>query len=206
MKATGRTLLRHTELGHWVMESFGRSPNEGGLHCLGVPTFPGQAWSEGWATAFSSLARNSSVYYDKQNGAMFWFDLELRRYSGANLWQRPSASSGLFQVMDENEVAAMLWELALDPAVGRASVLAALATSRLTVPPFGRGYTTRQWDPVCPPLEYNFTNESAPMLADYLDSLVCQGAPATAIDNVTSPTEFYPYPSNLPICNQGAMP
>jgi hypothetical protein len=189
------------EFGHWVMESFGYSPKEGGLHCLGVPTFPGQAWSEGWATAFSGFTRNDSVYYDKQNGAMFWFDLTLRQYSDARLWQRPSASAGLFQAMDENEVATMLWQLALDPAVGRPSVLGALTTSRLTVPPFGRGYTRRSWQQACPPLEYDPSGESVPMFADYLDSLVCQGAPATAIDNVTNPTVYYPYPSNLPICN-----
>jgi hypothetical protein len=189
------------EFGHWVMASYGYSPNEGGRHCLAVPTFPGQAWSEGWATAFSSFVRNDSVYYDKQSGAMFWFDLALRHYSGTRVWQRPVASDGLFQRMDENDVAAMVWQLALDPAVGRSSVLSALTTRRLTAPPFGRGYTRRSWDQSCPPLEYNPTTESVPMFADYLDSLVCQGAPATAIDNATNPTQCYPYPSNAPICS-----
>ena len=28
------------EHGHWVMQNFGESPNEGGTHYMGIPTFP----------------------------------------------------------------------------------------------------------------------------------------------------------------------
>jgi hypothetical protein len=41
------------EFGHWVMSAWGTIPHEGGAHYLGVPTFPGRAWSEGWATWMS---------------------------------------------------------------------------------------------------------------------------------------------------------
>lgn len=62
------------ELGHWHMDGFGTSPNEGGKHRLGVPTFPGQAWSEGWATFYSSDVRDDPRYFSQQSGSFFWLN------------------------------------------------------------------------------------------------------------------------------------
>ncbi len=191
------------ELGHWTMASFGTSPREGGLHCLGVPTFPGQAWSEGWATAFSSFARNSPVFYDKQNGSFFWFDVSARTYDFGAPWIRPTPAGGLLQDMDENEVAAMIWGLLQDPAVGEVPVMAGLSSAQMTSGPFGRGYTTHLWDIVSgcgPKTNVIDTGISAPMFADYLDALRCSGVSAASIDAVTIPSTFYPYPSAAPLC------
>jgi hypothetical protein len=188
------------EAGHYTMWSYGVSPNEGGPHCLGQPTAPGQAWSEGWATGFSSILRNEPVYWDKQQGSMFWFDLGQRQYDRAD-WQRPSAGAGLLQAIDENEVAAMLWGLARDPDVGPDNALLGLRTQSVTEPEFRRGYTRHVWDMQgCKRVGYADTGESSPMFADYLDGLVCGGIPASAVDRVTSPKQFYPYPSAAPLC------
>jgi hypothetical protein len=188
------------EAGHYTMWSYGFAPNEGGQHCLGLPTAPGQAWSEGWATGFSSILRGSSVYYDKQQGSMFWFDLAARQYDQAE-WQRPRANAGLLQQIDENEVAAMIWALSEDPQVGAENALAGLVTPSVTEPDFKRGYTRHVWDmDECRRIGYYDTGESSPMFADYLDGLVCGGIPAAAIDRVTSPKQYFPYPSSKPLC------
>ncbi len=191
------------EIGHWTMASFGTSPREGGKHCLSIPTFPGQAWSEGWATGFSSLARSSSTYYDKQGGSFFWVDLAARQYGSGAGWTRPSPVLGLLQDMDENEVAAMIWELIQHPSVGDTLVMAALESPRMNTSPFGRGYTRHIWDipsGCFPKTDIFDTQSSAPMFADFLDALRCDGVSALAIDSVTRPSLYYPYPSATPIC------
>ena len=99
------------ELGHYMMNAYGYPVGEGGPHFLAVPTHPGQAFSEGWATFFSSMARGDSIYVDKQGGAFFWWDLERRAYSAYGaLWTRALPWLGLLQLMDENEAAAILWQ------------------------------------------------------------------------------------------------
>ncbi|HET9953403.1 MAG TPA: hypothetical protein VFQ61_02805 [Polyangiaceae bacterium] len=190
------------EIGHYTMWAFGKLPGEGGPHCLGVPALPGIAWSEGWATGFSSIALDSPLYYDKQQGSMFWIDLERRRYSARRPWTRPDPQYGLIQLMDENDVAAMLWQLAADERVGAELVLSSLTHPRITQSPFKRGYTRHVWevDEQCLPADLSDTGESAPMFADFLDALRCAGAPAAAIDDVTEPETAYPYPSSSPIC------
>lgn len=188
------------EAGHYTMWSYGFAPNEGGQHCLGLPTAPGQAWSEGWATGFSSILRGDSVYYDKQQGSMFWFDLSERQYDQVE-WQRPRANAGLLQQIDENEVAAMMWTLANDPQVGADNALAGLVTPNVTQADFKRGYTRHVWEMEdCRRTGYYDTGESSPMFADYLDGLVCGGIPAAAIDRATSPKQYFPYPSSQPLC------
>lgn len=188
------------EAGHFTMWSYGFSPNEGGEHCLGQPTAPGQAWSEGWATGFSSILRDSPSYWDKQLGAMFWFDLGKRQYQDAE-WKRPSRTDGLLQQIDENEVAAMIWSLSRDAAVGADAMLAALRAPSVTQASFKRGYTRHVWEQRnCKRTSYADTGESSPMFADYLDGLRCAGAPADAIDRATLPQQYFPYPSEAPLC------
>jgi hypothetical protein len=189
------------ELGHRVMASYGTLPGEGGTHCLGVPEFPGLAWSEGWATWFSSDVRQSSIYYDKQSGSMFWLDIGARAYSGA-LWNRPTASAGLQQLIDENEVSAMNWGLAAG-AGSDAALFAAIATPRMNTPPYHRGYNRHASsgvDSSCHPINPVDTGISAPFYADFLDALDCGGFPAASIDAQTVPATDYPYPSATPIC------
>jgi hypothetical protein len=190
------------EFGHTTMSTYGVTPGEAGTHIIGVPVQPGMAWSEGWATYFSSEVRNNSLYYDKQAGGFFWFDIDLRVYSMSppprEPWLGPSPSGGLFQAIDENEVAAMTW--ALTGVLSRDAVWSALASPRMTVGPFERGYTRRTWsDPTMPEI-YTDTGVNAPMFADFLDELVCAGADPATVDLVTQPADYYPYPSGMPLC------
>ncbi len=185
-------------VGAVLIDAEGHVVGEGGPHSLGVPTHPGQAWSEGWATFFSSDVRGNSRYFDKQGGLFFWLDLAARGYSGGAMWQRPTPGGGLLQLMDENEVAAILWALA--PSVGRSGMWAALADARATIGPFERGYFRRLWGPAGP-VPYYVTPQSTTCLADYLDAVLCADpGRRTAIDLVTEPTTRYPYPSGSPLC------
>jgi hypothetical protein len=189
------------ELGHWAMQFYGTSPREGGTHYFGVPTFPGQAWSEGWATWFSSDMRQDPIYYDKQGGGFLWFDVSKRLYDNGNAFKRPSASSydGLLQPLDENEVAAML--LALSSASGAQALYSALASPRANTAPFQREYTRHTWTTnQTGPNNIVDTGESVPMLADFLDALDCAGFARSTIDAAMQPAIYYPYASNSPIC------
>jgi len=196
------------ELGHWAMQTYGASPGEGGPHCIGVPTLPGHAWSEGWATWFSADVRDYPVYYDKQGGGFFWLDLASRLYAGGVAWQRPAAYQGLMQLVDENEVSAMMWALSKTQGLGRAPLDAALASARMVNSPFARGYYRHTWevDAFCNQVNVQETNQPAPFFADFLDALRCGGVPAATVDAATQPNQYYPYPSNAPLCNRPEAP
>jgi hypothetical protein len=189
------------ELGHWVMGTFGRSVGEGGRHCFGVPSAPGLAWSEGWATWFSADARSNPVYVDKQGGTMFWLDISSRSTSGS-AWPRPSASRGLLQDIYENEVSWMMWQLSSTQGLGNQPLDAALASERMTVGPFERDYTRHTWDVDmrCQRVDIEDTGQSTTHFADFLDALRCDGVARSAIDAVTEPATRYPYPAGSPAC------
>ena len=174
------------ELGHWAMASYGHEVGEGGPHFFGQPASPGLAWSEGWATWFSSDARQDPIYFDKQHGTSFWVDISDRSASDSP-WPRPAASLGLYQPIYENEISAMMWSLSATQGLTSAPLDAALASPRMTVPPFLRGYTT--------PAGINTT-----FFGDFLDALDCAGLGPAAIDAATDPFVHYPYPSLGPVC------
>lgn len=217
-------VLQH-ELGHWVMESFGATPGEGGPHYAGVPTMPGQAWSEGWATFHSASLRSDPILYSNSGfvsggtlaTGMYWFDIDRRAVSDSRVaWTRPTPGAGLLQRMDENEVAAMLWRLGrtargADP-VHRALASERVALPRRESPGFERGYTRRQWEldattRTIIESSVRDTGVAAPTFADMLDALRCTGGfSAAEVDAVTEPTRAYPYPSAAPICRPYSGP
>ncbi|NBD07720.1 hypothetical protein GTY96_01895 [Corallococcus sp. c25j21] len=188
------------ELGHWVMASRGTSPEEGGPHYVGVPTFPGQAWSEGWATWFSADARRSPRYYDRQGGTLFWVDLSARA-SSVSPWTRPHAEDGLLQSVDENEVAAILYRTAAGTPSSQ-PLYDALSAPAMNRAPWARGYTRHTWTRDAKGALANVvdTGRPSPFLADFLDALVCQGFPQALVDSATEPATAFPYPSHEPLC------
>jgi hypothetical protein len=188
------------ETGHWVMWAYGHPPGEGGAHYIGVPTFPGQAWSEGWATFFSSGARANPVYFDKQSGSMFWLNIQTRAYDLGFTWQRPVPSDGVLAMpptsgIDENEVSAMLYGLWSSGATAPSAIFAALGSTRLNTMPFKRGYTEHTWTIDA---KGNITNvadtgTSVPTFPDFLDALNCASFSRATIDSVTQPATHYAY-------------
>lgn len=194
------------EIGHWAMSSYSVSPGEGGSHCLNHTSYPGLSWSEGWATGFSSLVRQDPIYYDKQGGSMFWFDLGTRRYNDAFSLKmapfgRPTPEGGLLQRTDENEIGAMVYGLGTDSQVGFDAVLKGFHAIATKQRPYGRGYNRHMWSfSRCEPINGIDTGRSVPMVADFLDALRCGSVAAAQIDKITQPMNFYPYPSQTPIC------
>jgi hypothetical protein len=161
----------------------------------------------------SAVSRGSSVYYDKQGTTFFWFDIASQVYASGTAFAAPLKQAGLLQLMDENVVAAMLWGLAPTPnttpyllAPALAGVWQALASPRMTVPPYARDYTVHVWDVAGPGVFENVvnTNVPAPMVADFLDALRCVGGfTAAAVDAVTGD---YPYNAASPKCGSGGKP
>jgi hypothetical protein len=190
------------ELGHYTMGTYGHAVGEGGRHCIGNPGAPGLAWSEGYASWFSSDARSDPMYIDKQGGSMFWLDLSQRNASNSS-WPRPVAANGLKQDIYEFEVSAMMWNLSEMQHVGRAPFDAALKSRRMTIAPFERGYTREQWDvspTTCQRTNIQDTGVSTTFFGDFLDALVCGGVSASVVNAATNPTVNYPYPAGAPLC------
>lgn len=188
------------EFGHSIMAAYGISPNEGGAHQLTCGVAPGMAWSEGWASGFSSLVRANPLYFDKQGGSFFWFDLSRHQYSDGGVWTEATKQGGLFQAIDENIPAAVLWALANHPATGDAlTATPELMKALIAVkgPSFGRGYTAKFSEGVCDQMKLTETNEPAPMLADFLDALACSGFDKARIQKAVG---SYPYNANTAIC------
>jgi hypothetical protein len=209
------------ELGHWQMESYGTDPNEGGTHILMCPTFPGQAWSEGYATWHAAAVRSQPRLEDKQGGGFFWFDLRSRLYfpqsSSAQTISGPGGTNLLAQI-DENSVAAMLWYLTDSRQTGTEEIFNAVASQHMNTAPWPRGYTRRTWDvgQNCAKTNVVNTNQASMHLADLFDALSCGGSPAqsnrmpaaTLLATCSAPTTsnngaYYPYPTASPVCRSG---
>jgi hypothetical protein len=207
------------ELGHWQMQSYGTSPNEGGSHTLTCPTFPGQAWSEGYATWHSAAVRNEPFLEDKQQGGFFWFDISSRTYfpfstsSMMNI-NGPGGTNLLAQI-DENAVASMLWYISNSRQTGAREIFNAVASQHMNNGPWPRGYTRHTWQPAANCGKTNVVNTGEPSLhvADLFDALSCGGNPAqsnrmpasTISQTSSAPTSsgngaYYPYPSASPVC------
>ena len=210
------------ELGHWQMRSYGTSPFEGGTHILTCSTFPGQAWSEGYATWHAAAVRNQPMLEDKQQGGFFWFDIGSRTYfpgatMGSSTITGPGGTNLLAQI-DENAVSAMLWYISNSRQTGTREIFNAVSSAHMNTAPWPRGYTRRTWDvgSGCTKTNVVNTGEASLHLADALDALSCGGSPAqsnrvpasTILQTCSAPTSagngaYYPYPSTSPVCRAG---
>jgi hypothetical protein len=206
------------ELGHWAMYSYGTSPYEGGPHTLTCPTFPGQAWSEGYASWHSAAMRNESFLEDKQQGGFFWFDIGSRQYfpgSSSQLAITGPGGTNLLAQIDENAVASMLWYISNSRQTGAREIFQAVASAHMNNGPWPRGYTRHTWNTGanCSKTNVVDTGQASLHVADLFDVLSCGGFPAqsnrmpaaTIQQTCSSPTSsgngaYYPYPSASPIC------
>jgi hypothetical protein len=197
--------VTHHEMGHWAMASYGTSPGEGGKHYIGVKVPPGMGLSEGWATFYSSAARGDPIYFSPGGGGMFWLSLASAKYDDGSLLH-PFESGDLLQFVDENRVAALLWQTATQGTEpfkqpGNAPFWSALASYQMNDGKFTRGYKQQVWTDVSPTGLYTGlqkTQTPAPMIADYLDALLCK-APSLA-SKVQVAKGAFAFPVNNPIC------
>lgn len=185
----GRTTISH-ELGHWITQSYSRSPGEGGQHFVDQASKPGLAFSEGWATfsgqtnLSNSPADNEPIAFRKSQGTSFWVDIAKVNWSGGSI-DLPDPNGAIDQPINENIVTVMLWSLwasgsAQAPqGLGDDPMFKVLTSQRL-VGATNRGYI--KVDAV-----------------DYLDALTCEGFATNAqIDAVAGPVN-YPY-DNAAVC------
>jgi len=112
--AWGWAVILH-EFGHYVAKLYSRDDSPGGSHTIGVPVVPPFAWSEGWASfyAVSTMSRwfgePVPLYWDIQQGSSFWVNYSAMTTSSAMV--APAPEAGMEQDLDENWVAAALWDL-----------------------------------------------------------------------------------------------
>jgi hypothetical protein len=96
------------EFGHYVESTYGRSDNPGGGH-NGEADDPRLAWSEGFSTYFSSVARGNVYYMDSNSGGGFGDNLD----TGVT---KANGSGPMTQDVSENMVSQMLWDIGDGPA------------------------------------------------------------------------------------------
>jgi hypothetical protein len=184
-----RTTINH-EFGHWQMQSYSKSPGEGGPHYVDAPSRPGLAYSEGWATFVGQTnisvdnVNNEPIAFRKSQGTTFWVNLSDMKWSGGDI-QAADPNGPLDQEINENLVSAMMWSLwaganAQAPQnLGDAPLFAVMDDDRL-LGSADRGYFTVD-------------------MVDWLDALKCgQQATADQISAAVAPTQF-PY-DNQEIC------
>ncbi len=195
----------HHEMGHWVMASYATPIMESGVHFTGMLSFPGMAWAEGFATWHSAQVRGETQLWSRIGSRFTWWDIGTREYLEAQKpWVKPTASheDGVMQRMDENEVAAMLWELAGSSPDALSRMHAAIASPALKGPVFGRGYVLVKWDfdQSGNMTDIVSTGVQGPTFADYLDVLTCSGFPSDVLERVLQPETIFPYSLDEPIC------
>jgi hypothetical protein len=168
------------EFGHYMMDAYSRSPHEAGPHNTTTLEKPGMAWSEGWASFYGQMTLVDPIYFDKQEGTSWWFDVSKPKASVP----MPDPNGALEQDIAELAVAAMLWHLwepggngkfteeSWDQAdVGETMIWKAFSSSRMTKQ--NRGY-----------VKVDFV--------DFLDSLRCEGVGEAQVSSVTGHFGF-PY-------------
>ncbi|MFO0573666.1 MAG: hypothetical protein U1A78_06710 [Polyangia bacterium] len=171
------------EVGHYIMDSYSRPPGEGGAHYLGMPSLPGLAWSEGFAT-FSGQASISQVqgtlspvYFTVQSGTAAWVDIS-RALSSQGALPRPDPLGPLDQKIEEHIVSGILWDLWRG--LTDAKLFPGLRSPRV-LGLYNRGYATVD-------------------LIDYADALSCSGAATNQLLDDTLRVKYgYPWDSK-PLC------
>jgi hypothetical protein len=91
------------EFGHYVEARYGRSDSPGGDHG-GAPTDPRLAWSEGFSTYWSSVARDLPIYYDSNAGGGWQYNLDTS-VTAAN------PTGPMTQLVSEDTVSEILWDV-----------------------------------------------------------------------------------------------
>jgi hypothetical protein len=167
------------ELGHFYEEAYGRSDSPGGIHD-GSPTTPALAWSEGFATFFSSLTRDSPLYIDTMSGEALVENLETDTTSGAGGDSQDGKIS-------ENLVSGLLWDL-YDDLPGEAFDTVHLHPASVLLPThaYFRGPSYR--DRGAPGAD----------LVDYLDGLLCLGQGSRTDLEPLLTSRGFPYDFNGP--------
>lgn len=185
------------EAGHFAFPVLGGMYWEVGQHCFGVPAPPGQAFAEGHAHWYASDLRREGSLFQERSGTFYYWDLDAME--PAELFLPPGPQASPADEVNESWLAAALWHLAKEHGSGHPLHLATAALEMQ--PPLASGYTAKRWeeiDAACKPIDPQDTGYPTPVLADFLNALVCRGFPATLVEEIVSP--HYPYDPHRPSC------
>lgn len=144
-----RTTVNH-EFGHWIMQSYSKSPGEGGPHFVDEASKPGLAYSEGWATfagqsnLSNSPSDNDPIAFRKSGGTSFWVDIGKLVWSGGAI-ELPDPNGPADQFVNENVITGMMWSLWAENNAGAPQGLGdvplfRVLTSKRLVGDLNRGY------------------------------------------------------------------
>jgi hypothetical protein len=175
-----RSVMLH-ELGHYMMDAYSRLPNEAGPHSVTGLAAPGMAWSEGWASYVAQSAIGDPIYFDKQIGVSWWFDISQMTVNGSQDAPKPDPDGPIDQQIAELAIGSMLWQLWDAPpsgdeswdgvAIPDATLWGAISSKRMTASAYDRGHGTVDF-------------------VDFLDALRCQGVQLSEIEKVTGEYGF----------------
>ncbi len=180
-----KSVINH-EFGHWTMQSYTKSPGEGGPHYVDAPSLPGLSYSEGYATFTGQRNQsngpddNDSIYFTKKNGTTFWVDVAKNQWSGGAI-ELPNPNGPLDQDINENVVTSMFWSLwastnaAAPQGLGDTPVYQTIRSQRLlNNDAYNRGYHKVDF-------------------VDYLDAAKCGGTASDAQISAVTEAVDYPY-------------
>lgn len=88
------------EYGHFMEDKEAHSNNPGGSHSWTQAVSRTLAWSEGWATFFSSATRNSPYYFDYSLAGVLSLDLELPTSNPRSDLVEGSVAASLWDIFD----------------------------------------------------------------------------------------------------------
>lgn len=166
------------ELGHFYEETYSRTSTPGGHHD-GSRTTPSLAWSEGFATFFSSAMRDSSLYLDTRDGDTFVMDLESpsRRTAVGVDGERMDGD------VSEDLVSAALWDLRDAASPNEPAETIALGTGGTLRPTIDYFLSADNVERGAPGID----------LVDYLDGVVCLGLTDRASLTALLAARRFPY-------------
>ncbi len=101
------------EFGHFIAHSFSKDDSPGGTHFLGDHSQDVRlAWSEGWATFFSSAVRNNPVNVDVgiDGEPLFAFTVESDKLLYPNITPEPLNRDGIYTT-SEVAIISVLWDI-----------------------------------------------------------------------------------------------
>lgn len=187
------------EFGHYYFDVAGNSVSfyEAGTHCLGVPVPASQALHEGHATWYAAELLGDSRIYSEAFGTFFYWDIGARStpFTQSDIFKEPDLEAGLGQMVNETWVSAVLWDLG--KAFGSSTPIHQAFLSREVREP--SRYTAKTWSrDRCEARDPVESGVPAPILAEVLDALVCNGFPSDLVDGTVLP--HYPYDSSAPLC------
>ena len=186
-----KSVIGH-EFGHWAMQSYTKSPAEGGPHYVNAASRAGLSYSEGFATftgqrnISNSPSDNEPIYFTKKGGTTFWVDISDNTWSGGDL-ELPNANGPLDQDINENVVASMFWSF---------------WATQGAVTPLGKGdqpvYDTIRSERLLSNDTFNRGYPKVDML-DYLDAMTCEGTGSASDVEAVASDVNYPWDGN-PTC------